>query len=324
MTIGERANTGAPGAVGRPAEAVKLPSCLRVGTRGSRLARVQTAWVMERLSRAYPALAMEEQILSTQPDRRPDLPIADMGDKALFVSEIEAALRRGEIDLAVHSLKDMPSELAPDLVIGAVPTRADPRDVLVSRDGARLADLPAGASVGTSSLRRAAQVRARRPDLHVRPIRGNVDTRLRQLADRAVDAVILAAAGLTRLGRTEGIAEWLPPDQFLPAPGQGALAVECRAESAIVGLLRPLDDAGARAEVEAERAFASALGADCRTPIGAFAHRLGTVLHLIGEVYDVSGDRVVRVERVGSADDPAGLGRALASLATEQGAGTLV
>ncbi len=302
---------------------------LRVGTRGSRLALAQTHAVLDRLRAAHPDLVVELHTLVTRPELLPEVPLERLGDKGLFVLDFEVALHEGSIDIAVHSLKDVPhpqagSWLSAGLEIAAVPLRADVRDVLVSRDGAVLDRLPTGAVVGTSSRRRAAGVRRLRPDLELRPIRGNVDTRLRKLRSGDYDAVVLAAAGLDRLGLADVVTEFFPVELFVPAPGQAAIAVQCRAGSSEAALVATIEDPAVRGEVEAERAFAAALGADCYTPIGACARFAGGRLRLLGEVADPEGREFVRVELAGPADDPIGLGEAAASRALAEGAGPLL
>lgn len=284
---------------------------LVIGTRASTLALVQTEHVLELIRAAHPAVGLEVRHISTRGDRITDRPLAELGRNGVFVTEIEAALRSREIDLAVHSAKDLPSRLAPDMRIGAFLAREDPRDVLVSRAGS-LRALPPGARVGTSSPRRAAQLRALRPDLCAADVRGNVDTRLRRLADGEYEALLLAAAGLMRLGRTGDITEWLEPDLMLPAVGQGALAIEARADDrAILDLVTPLHHAPTGFAVEAERAFLAELGGDCTAVAGA----LGTIatgggLHLAGMISAADG-RLIRGASEGAPDD-AGLGTALA------------
>lgn len=245
-----------------------------VGTRGSALARAQTAKVCELLAVAWPGLACEIRLIVTQGDRTQASgePLPEIGGKGLFTAELEQALRDGEIDLAVHSLKDLPTEEVDGIDLGAVCLRDDVRDCLISRDGVGLAGLPPRSVVGTSSLRRAAQLLAQRPDLEVRSIRGNVETRIRKVRGGEYDAALLAVAGLTRLGIEHEAAELLPPETMLPAPGQGALAVQCRADDeAALELLAAIADPAARATTAAERAFLRALGAGCTAPVGAYA-----------------------------------------------------
>jgi len=246
-----------------------------IGTRGSALARWQAAHVGRALADAHPGLTVEERIIVTEGDRVQTGPVIDLGGKGVWVKEIEQALRAGTVDVAVHSLKDVPAELAPGLALVAIPERADPRDALVSRAGLGLAALPAGSRIGTSSLRRVCQVLALRPDLSVEVLRGNVDTRLRKVAEGVVDAAVLACAGLDRLGLAVRITERLGIDQMLPAIGQGALALEARADDArVVALCRALSDPAAELTVAAERALLAGLGVGCRTPVAGHARLL--------------------------------------------------
>ncbi len=282
-----------------------------VGTRASKLALVQTDHVLGLLRAAHPAIGFDVLHISTRGDKITDRPLAELGRNGVFVTEIENALRSGDIDFAVHSAKDLPSRLAPDMRIAALLAREDPRDVLVSRGGP-LSALPAGARVGTSSPRRAAQLRALRPDLQSADVRGNVDTRLRRLAEGHYDALLLAAAGLVRLGRADEITEWLEPTVMLPAVGQGALAIECRAgDRESLELVAGLHHPPTGCAVEAERAFLAELGGDCTAVAGALGTVMpGGVLHLVG-VLSAADGRLVRGEADGPAAD-ATVGAALA------------
>jgi hydroxymethylbilane synthase len=294
---------------------------LVVGTRGSALARAQTRWMVERLQQMHPDVEFVEQIIKTSGDR------GQIKEIGAFVKELEEALQRGEIDMAVHSLKDLPTRQPEGLVIGALLERADPRDVLISQDGLKLRELPAGARVGTGSPRRAAQLLALRSDLEVVPIRGNVDTRLRKLAagDGEVDALILAKAGLDRLGLAERVTEVLPPEAMLPAVGQGALAVEVRADDAFVlELVKALDHPGTRAGITAERAFLQTLGGGCRVPIAAYGRVEDGKLVLDGLVSSPDGRKVLRGRVEGSSDEAEALGRKLAERLLAQGAEELL
>ena len=286
-----------------------MPQTILIGTRGSALALAQAEGVARQLRDL--GARVELRIIKTTGDRvqgPPEMP----AEKGVFVKEIEAALLAGEVRLAVHSLKDLPTDLKPGLLIAAVPLRADPRDALISR-GQRLADLPRGARVGTSSPRRRAQLLRVRPDLEMLPVRGNVDTRLRKLAAGDYDAIVLAAAGLERLGLGDRIVERLACEVCLPAPGQGALAVEARAgDEEAIGLARRIEDAASRACVEAERALLAGLGGGCRVPIGALAEAEGAALRLRGVVASPDGARAVFGEKVGERERPQELGRLLA------------
>jgi hydroxymethylbilane synthase len=262
-----------------------------MGTRGSVLARWQTRHIRDLLQAAYPQLAVEIEIIHTSGDQMLDLPLPQIGGKGVFTAELEAALHGRVIDLAVHSLKDLPTEAPHDLTIGAIPGRATPADVLVSQQGYTLQTLPEGAIVGTSSQRRKAQLLSLRPDLRIRDIRGNVNTRVRKALDAngAYDAVVLAQAGLERLAYSEQIGQVLPFEQMLPAPGQGALAVQCRDELAWLNLLAPLHDRRTLLAVEAERGFLQGLGGGCSLPIAAYAHFEREILYLDGRVCAPNG-----------------------------------
>ena len=292
-----------------------------LGTRASALARTQTDAVAALLAAARPGLSCETKVISTEGDRTQasGVPLPDIGGKGLFTAELERALRVGVIDVAVHSLKDLPTEHVDGVVVGAVSAREDVRDCLVARDGHALAELPEGAVVGTSSLRRSAQLRALRPDLDVRSIRGNVDTRIAKVRAGDYDATVLAAAGVRRLGLEREVTEWLEPETMLPAPGQGALAVQCRVDdTAMLNLLADLDDPAARAETTAERAFLEALGGGCAAPVAALATSITTPrVRLQGLIASVDGADVVRVEGDG---DPAEVGARLAQEALSLGA----
>ena len=285
---------------------------MRIGTRGSKLALTQSRWVQARLQEARPDIDVELVTITTSGDRFLDQPLSAIGGKGLFVKEIEEALSARAIDCAVHSMKDVPDELAPGLVIAAVPAREDPRDLLIARSGASLHALPHGARLGTSSLRRMALCRATRRDLDVIQLRGNVDTRLRKLDAGEVDAIVLAAAGLRRLGITRTDAAFFDPEDFVPAIGQGALAVETRSDST-AAILATLDDATTRLAVTAERAFLHRVGGSCRTPLAAHATLHDGSMTLRALIASPDGSRVVRGERVGSPSQGAAMGVDLAA-----------
>ncbi len=291
-------------------------------TRPSALARWQTRWVIQALQGIYPDLLCEEKIITTQGDKVIDKPLPEIGGKGLFTQELESELLSGAVHCAVHSLKDLPVENAEGLTIGSIPIRAEVRDALIARNGLALASLPQEAVVGTSSLRRAAQLKAARPDLKTESLRGNVDTRLRKALEGQYDAIILAGAGLTRLGLGSHVTEWLPLDVMLPAPGQGALAVQCRAEDeTTLGLLSALDDESTRKTVTAERAFLSGLGGGCAIPVAAYAETVVTdssAIRLTGLVISVDGANAIKVTAEGT--DPLQLGQELAREAIAQGA----
>jgi len=285
---------------------------IRIGTRGSQLALTQSRWVQACLQRQHPQLAVELVTITTSGDRFAEQPLSAIGGKGLFVKEIEEALQAGGIDCAVHSMKDLPAELAPGLVIAAVPVREDPRDVLITREGLVLEALPRGARVGTSSLRRMALLRAARGDLEVMNLRGNVDTRVRKLARGDFDAIVLASAGLRRLGIELGEMVFLDPQQFIPAIGQGALAIESRADEA-TELLGPLDDAATRVAVTAERAFLARAGGSCRTPLAAHATVHENTVEMRALIASPDGHQVVRGECCGPVAAAATLGTELAT-----------
>lgn len=322
---------------------------LVLGTRGSKLALTQSEQIAALLRAAHPNLNVELQIITTKGDRILDVALSAVGDKGLFVKEIETALLAGEVDLAVHSCKDMPSVLPDGLVLAAFPPRVDPRDVLVfpAQDGARLTTattnpldlLPLGATVGTSSLRRACQLRALRPDLRILDVRGNVDTRLRKLDEGEYDAIILAAAGLSRLGLSQRISQPLPPEVMLPAVAQGTLAIEARADDTeTLSLLAFLDDPATRVAALAERAFLRRLEGGCQVPIAAHAALdnatratdqpgqpvLPAICRLHGLVGALDGSVMVRGEKAGDASNPELLGITLAEELLARGADELL
>jgi hydroxymethylbilane synthase len=293
---------------------------LRIGSRGSALALWQAEHVKSRLQGL--GHTVEVVVITTTGDRVQDRRLESVGGKGAFLKEIEEALAAHEVDLAVHSLKDVPTALPDGLRLVAILERADPRDVLLS-GGARLDALPPGARVGTTSLRRRAQVRARRPDLDVQDLRGNVDTRIRRLREGAFDAILLARAGLVRLGRADEATEVLAPEVVLPAPGQGAIAIECRADDRKTSeAVSALDHAETARAVTAERAFLAALHGGCNVPLGAYAEPDPLGLRLRGLVAREDGTRVLRGERRGS--NAEALGRALADELLAQGAAELL
>lgn len=303
-------------------------SAVRIGTRGSALALWQAHHVRDLLQRAWPTLAVSIEVMKTQGDATLDTPLPQIGGKGVFTAELETALRTGAIDLAVHSLKDLPTDDSAGLVIGAIPTRATPYDALISRGNHTLDSLPAHAAVGTSSRRRAAQLLVRRPDLQLLDIRGNVDTRIRKAlaADGPYDAIVLALAGLERLGRADEVSQRLPLDDMLPAPGQGALAVQCRDEAASRALLAPIAHRATTLAVTAERGFLAALGGGCAVPVAAYATIKNRRLTLRGRVTAPDGSRQVDValEGVASLKGAATLGQQLADLALAQHADELL
>lgn len=292
-------------------------------TRPSALARWQTRWVIHALQGMYPDLDCEEKVITTKGDKVLDKPLPEIGGKGLFTQELESELLSGAVHCAVHSLKDLPVQNPDGLTIGCIPVRAEVRDALISKDRFTLATLPQGAVVGTSSLRRAAQLLASRGDLKIESLRGNVDTRLRKALDGQYDAIILAGAGLTRLDLGSQVSEWLSLDVMLPAPGQGALAVQSRADDqTTLGLLAALDDESTRSTVTAERAFLSGLGGGCAVPVAAYAettiisHLSG--IKLTGLVSSTDGKKAIRVSEEGT--DALELGQELAQKAISLGA----
>jgi hydroxymethylbilane synthase len=293
---------------------------LVLGTRGSRLAVWQAEWVQARLRESAPDVTVTLRRIKTSGDKILDVPLATIGGKGLFVKEIEDALLQGDIDLAVHSMKDVPTVLPGGLEILCVPAREDPRDALISREAKPLDRLPKGARVGTSSLRRQAQLLHRRPDLRIEMLRGNLDTRLRKLRDGEFDAVVVAAAGLKRMGWLEQVTEYLPSDVSLPAIGQGALGLEGRGDDAFVrGVVASLDDAPTRTAVTAERALLERLEGGCQVPIAAHARLSEGRLHLEGLVASVDGRRLVRDSIEGPVASARELGRRLAEQLLRRG-----
>ncbi len=284
-------------------------STLILGTRGSKLAVHQSEWVQAKLGELAPQVKVTLRRIQTSGDKILDVPLAKIGGKGLFVKEIEEALLSGEIDLAVHSMKDMPTELPKGLELLCVPHREDPRDALISRDGRSFKDLPKGARVGTSSLRRQAQLLQARPDLSIGMLRGNLDTRLRKLREGRFDAIVLAAAGLRRLGWAHEITEYLSPDLSMPAIGQGALGIEGRtADTFVRSLLSGLEHAETRKTVLAERALLHRLQGGCQVQIAAHATLKGATILLNGLVASLDGKEVIRETVEGAADDPQSLG----------------
>jgi hydroxymethylbilane synthase len=290
---------------------------LRIGSRGSQLALWQANHVSSLLRARGHEVAIE--VIKTTGDKITEVALAQVGTKGMFTKEIEEALAEGRVDLAVHSLKDLPTELASTFTLAAVMKRQDPRDVFLSMRYARFRELPQGARVGTSSLRRQAQIKSVRSDLNIFPLRGNVDTRLRKLESGEFDAIILAAAGLNRLGRTEHVREVLPVEVMCPAVGQGALGIEARADDdATIEELAFLDDNAARRATAAERALLRTLGGGCQVPIGAYAEAVDGVLKLTAIVAEPDGGQVLREQQTG--DDPEELGARVGKALLARGA----
>jgi hydroxymethylbilane synthase len=316
-----------------------VTSRIRIATRKSQLALWQAEHVAALLRAAHPGLEIELVPLVTQGDRIQDRSLAAIGGKGLFIKELEVAIEERRADIAVHSMKDVPADLPSGMTIAAVLERVDPRDALVTASGiARLEDLPQGAVVGTSSLRRQAQIRALRPDLRIEALRGNVDTRLRKLDTGAgggvtadplsgtrMDAIVLACAGLIRLGLESRITARLDPKVCLPAVTQGVIGIECReGDAPTVKFLQALEDAATRKVMEAERAFAARLGGSCQSPIAAYAELDADKITLRGLVAEPDGSKLLRDTQTGSSTDPKTLGRQLAERLLSQGAGPLL
>ena len=298
---------------------------IRIGSRGSALALWQSHHVRDRLQHAHPGVEIEIEIISTTGDKILDVPLAKIGDKGLFTKEIDRALLDGRVDFAVHSLKDIPTRIEAGLALAAVGKREDPSDALIVAAGmpAKLSELPRGARVGTSSLRRRAQLLALRPDIEVLDLRGNVDTRLAQVAAGKSDAIILALAGIKRLGFADRASDILGDDDWLPAVGQGALGIVCRDDDADTRrILSVLDDNATHRATAAERAFLRELEGGCQVPIAALAHATDRAVHLRGLVASLDGKHILRGERNGT--DATTLGRDLAKDLLDQGAGAIL
>lgn len=305
--------------------AAALPTRIVIATRESALAMWQARHIQSRLVELYPTLEVVLDGMTTEGDRTLDTSLAKIGGKGLFVKELEEALARGDADIAVHSMKDVPMDLLSGHVLAAIPVRADPRDAFVSNTFADVDTLPAGARVGTSSLRRESQLRARRPDLAILPLRGNVPTRLRKLDEGQYDAIILAAAGLKRLGLDGRIRALIGSHESLPAAGQGALGIECRAaRDDLVRLLAPLDHAATSLCVRAERAVARSLAGSCNVPLAAYGEIVGSSMRLRGYVGAPDGSRTARAEIEGAATGAEALGVALAQRLRDAGASEIL
>ncbi len=302
-----------------------MADTLRIGTRGSKLALWQAEWVQKALSDKFPRLSTELVIIKTKGDKILDVPLAKVGGKGLFVKEIEEALLDNHIDLAVHSMKDMPADIPPGLAIGAVPVREIPQDVLISRYNQKIEELPDGATIGTSSLRRAAQIRHIRPKVTIANLRGNLDTRIKKLDQGEYDAIVLAAAGVKRLGYDARISQILPTDLMLPAVGQGALCLESRSnDERIEPIVKSLDHDITHIAITAERAFLHRLEGGCQVPIAAHAVMTDMHVHLTGLVAKTDGSVLIKETLTGSNKDAAGIGIALAQKLLELGAGPIL
>lgn len=296
-----------------------------IGSRGSKLAMTQSEWVKDHVKFFRRDLDFHIKKISTTGDKITDVALAKVGGKGLFTKEIENELLSGVIDFAVHSMKDLPTELREGLKVGAVPLREDPRDALVSRNHTKLSQLPAGAVVGTCSLRRKAQLLAARPELQVADLRGNLDTRLKRIEEGKYDAVVLACAGIRRLGRTEVISDILGADVIMPAVGQGALCIEMREDDPFIeDLLRPLNHEETARAVRAERALMAELEGGCQVPVGGHARMEQGALVLYGVVASVEGDRIVRAQDSGHPADPEELGKRVAGQLISMGANEIL
>jgi hydroxymethylbilane synthase len=300
-----------------------MKKIIRVGTRGSRLALAQTGIAIAALKKANPGAKFEIVTISTKGDvdRRP---LFTMDEKGIFEKEVNEAVKKGEVDFAVHSLKDVPSDMAEELVVACIPRRAKPNDVLVNDKGQKLAELPQGAVVGTSSLRRAVQLTRARPDLKVKPIRGNVETRVKKVIAGEYDAIVLAEAGLGRLSMKDVIVERFGVRDFVPAPGQGAIAIVCRRDDKkTMAMLRRIEDPKSRAEISAERALIEKVEGGCRFPLGAVAVTRGDKLTLYASVFSADGSKNIKVAKTGSVAGAEKLGSRVADVLLKQGAGKL-
>ncbi len=298
---------------------------ITVGSRGSRLALLQTELVVNLLAERYPHLSFRLKKIKTGGDINRTASLAELGGLGLFVKELEQALLSGEIDMAVHSLKDVPTELGAEFKLAAVPIRGDARDAFVSNSGEPLSRLPQGACVGTGSERRAVQLKAFRPDIDIQPLRGNIDTRLNKLHSGKIDGIIVAAAAMLRMGWDERITEYLPVEHFLPSVGQGALAIEIKAaDREMSDLVSVVNYEPAWLSVRAERAFLSALGGGCHAPIAALGTVSGNTLHIEGMVASRDGSRILRVSKDASPAMPEKTGRLMAERILAMGARELI
>lgn len=291
-----------------------------VGSRGSKLALTQTNWVISELSRLNPGIEFHVEKISTKGDKITDVPLSRLGGVGLFTKELETALIKGKIDIAVHSAKDVPTEIHGELTIGATPKREDPHDVLISNNNATLERLPDNARIGTSSLRRKAQLLAFRPDFKILDLRGNLDTRLKKLETDDMDAIIVAYAGLLRMSYTGQVSQIIPFDIMLPAVGQGALCIEIRKNDAqIKKIVSGIDDAQTKIAVEAERALLAKLQGGCQVPIGAYAQIRGGEVHLEAIIITLDGDHAIRDEHSGPLNQASKIGDSLAQRMLEDG-----
>jgi len=302
-----------------------MQKLVRIGTRKSMLALTQSNWIKSRIESQYPEVKVELVKIVTKGDKIVDVPLAKVGGKGLFVKEIEEALLKNEVDIAVHSMKDVPAELPEELHIGIVTKREDPRDAFISKKYATVADLPQGAKVGTSSLRRKAQLASLRPDLVIEDLRGNLDTRLKKLDDGMYDAIILAAAGLNRMGWSDRVSSYFNRQQMLPAVAQGAVGIELRKSDAeLLAGLQFLDDYETTVAVAAERAYLARLEGGCQVPIGGFGHLADGKLVFTGLVASVDGKEIVRRRGEGDPAEAAALGVRVAEELLASGGGAIL
>lgn len=302
-----------------------MPKKIVLGTRGSELARWQARWVVEHLQGLHPEISIHVRLVKTTGDKMQDVALARLGGKGLFTKELEISLLRGDIDLAVHSLKDVPTSLPDGLALAAITQREDPRDVFLSRQGTRLSELAAGATVGTSSLRRQAQLRHWRADLQMVELRGNLATRWRKMVERQLDGIVLASAGVCRLGWEDRITEFLPPEVCLSAVGQGALALETRGDDAeLRAMLQPLHAPATAVATQAERSFLEELEGGCQVPIAALGTLNGDQLTLQGMVASLDGRWLIRDAVTGPAEQTGELGKRLARELLERGAAAIL
>jgi hydroxymethylbilane synthase len=298
---------------------------LKLGTRGSALALTQSGWVADRIREYHPGIQVELVTIRTKGDILQEVSLAQIGGKGVFIKEIEEALLQGEVDLAVHSMKDVPAELPEELEIAVVPLREDPRDVLISRGGRKLEEMPDGARIGTGSLRRGIQIKNRMPGVEIVPMRGNLDTRIRKLEKEGLDGVILAAAGIRRMGWAAQVSQFLPVDVLIPAVGQGALGIETRrGDARCRDAAAFLNDPVTFCEVGAERAFLKRLGGGCLLPIACFAKKSGDEIALDGLVGSLDGRTVIRRQVRGPVSENLSLGEGLAEQILAEGGRTLL
>lgn len=293
---------------------------IRVGTRGSNLALIQTNWAIDRLKEKFPEVEFEVKIIKTKGDKILHLSLDKIGDKGLFVKEIESQLLEGEIDLAVHSMKDMPAEVVEGLKFAAVPKREDPRDVIILREGLNSFDeLPIGATIGTGSKRRKYQLLRKRPDLNIVPIRGNIETRISKIESENLDGIVLAASGVIRADLEEKITEFLPVDLMIPAPAQGALALEIREnDEELEKMIDAIKDEISQIQTDAERSYLARIDGSCHIPMGAYCEVDGEKLTLTGIFGDEDGEKITVASLEGEKDNPKELGSKLAKLVLEK------